>query len=541
MQSPTRPHAARTVGCHAGCRVPEVGQRFPIRMVATLAALLLGCSAHSVLAAAQADAGGDPPATGSYRLADGGFQLYRSPDGQTSLTLGGQAIARYASWDWFGAPGEDPAYDYGFARARVDLRFRTSHVEVFIQPQFTQMVGLPDDAVAPPPRGPAGMGGLYYLHNQEEDPGEAGFHQAYLRLHDLAGSGLFIQGGRFAYSDGLEVMRASDGKKFNALKEMRLGDRMISPFDWSAFARSFDGGMLGYDDEWCNVTTSYTNPTQGGWDEDMNSTIADISIATATVTAKKGAVLPQTELAVFYYDYRDSRQVTQRVDNSGIGFSPDGVDIAISMLGGHALGIYDAGPGQFDVVAWGGAQFGDWYGLDHQAYAVDAEIGYQFTAVPWKPWLRLGYFLGSGDSDPTDGTHGTFFQMAPGTRKYQLLPFCNLMNAQDLFAQAIVTPHARLTLRSEYHLISLAESADRWYMGSGPTQDEGAIFGYLARPSNGERDLAQEWDVVANYTVNPHFNLLFSYSHVIGGEVVEGLYSADGDADHLSLELQGRF
>jgi len=47
--------------------------------------------------------------------------------------------------------------------------------------------------------------------------------------------------GRLEYGDGLEVLEKSDGQHFNMLKTMRLGDRMISSFGWSAFGRSFDG------------------------------------------------------------------------------------------------------------------------------------------------------------------------------------------------------------------------------------------------------------------------------------------------------------
>jgi hypothetical protein len=252
-------------------------------------------------------------------------------------------------------------------------------------------------------------------------------------------------------------------------------------------------------------------------------------------------LIPGAEVAGFYYYYKDNRDVTQRADNSGITTSVDGVDIDIHMAGGRLLGVYDLGPGQLDVLFWGGAQFGDWYGLDQRAYAADGEAGYQFTKIPWKPWLRIGYYYGSGDDDPSDGDHGTFFQMAPGTRKYELLPFCDLMNTQDLFVQLIAKPVDKLTLRTEYHYIQLSESNDRWYMGSGPTQEKGSIFGYIARPSNGKDSLAQEIDLITTYNFNPHCNLVLSYSHVFGGDVISNIYSVSDGADYFSLEMQLKF
>ncbi|MDP8290342.1 MAG: alginate export family protein, partial [Candidatus Susulua stagnicola] len=415
------------------------------------------------------------------------------------------------------------------------------YMNIFVQPQYVHMFGLPDDAVSSSPNGPLGMGGLYYLHNKQENPYKFGVHQAYLQFQNILDQSISLKAGRFEYCDGLEVLNKADGKKFNTVKKMRLADRLISSFGWSAFSRSFDGGLFSYDNDKINFTSSFFYPTQGGWEKGMNETIEDIKITTATLTAKQGVLLSGVEIAGFYYNYKDDRNVTQRIDNSGISTSADGVNIDIHMIGGHLLGVYDLGPGQLDVLLWGGGQFGDWYELSQQAYAVDGEIGYQFTKFPWKPWLRMGYFMGSGDDNAGDDDHGTFFQMAPGTRKYELLPFCDLMNTQDLFFQIITKPLKKLTLRADYHFIWLTESKDKWYMGSGPTQEEGSIFGYLARPTNGEDDLAQELDLIVNYAVNPQCNIVLSYSHIFGKDVIEKIYPGNDDADYVSMEMQLKF
>jgi hypothetical protein len=403
------------------------------------------------------------------------------------------------------------------------------------------MFCLPNDAVSPSPNGPLGMGGLYYLHNQpHKNPYKFGFHQLYLQFQNLFNQGITLRGGRFEYSDGLEVLREIDGAKFNTVKKMRLADRLISPFEWSAFSRSFDGGLASYDNRYINVTSSFFFPTQGGWEKDMNDTMTDIKITTATLTIKRDAIIPGAQAAAFYYNYNDDRSVTQRVDNTAT-FAPGGVDINIHMFGGHLLGVYDFGPGQGDVLFWGGGQFGDWYELDHQAYAFDAEMGYQFTKLPLKPWLRMGYSRSSGDDDGKDSEHETFFQMAPGTRKFELLPFYDLMNSQDLFFQFIVKPVNKATLRTEYHIIHVTEDNDRWYMGSGPTQEKGSIFGYLARPTFGESNLAQELDVILQTALHPHCDLIFSYSHVFGKDVIKRIYNEDNHANFFSVELQLKF
>ena len=376
-----------------------------------------------------------------YSFPEGGFKLYESEDKDEKLTLGGSILYRYAYWNWFGTDkGNNTNNDYSFSfqRTRLNLKYTSEDMEIFFQPQYVHMFNLPNDAVSDV-TGPFGMGGLYYLHNPEENPYDFGVHQVYVHWRDLFDTKLFFKGGRFEYSDGLEVKDEKDGKKFNILKNMRIADRMISPFGWSAFGRSFDGTLAGWDDDRFNLTTSFFYPTQGGWEQDIDETINDIDIFTTTLTAKKGSLLPDTELATFFYNYGDKRDCTQRPDNEGRSCSH--ADIDIQMYGGHILGIYDWGPGQVDTLLWGGVQTGDWYDRDHDAYAIAGEIGYQFTKMSWKPWFRTGYFIGSGDSNPADGDHETFFQMAPGTRKYQLYPYYDLENNRDFFVQLITVQH----------------------------------------------------------------------------------------------------
>ncbi len=475
-----------------------------------------------------------------YDFAKGGFELYQSEDGSQRLTFGGAVFGRYAYWNWFEGPSHDNEYSYEFQRTRLHLKYTSTYWTAFIQPQYVTMWDVPDDAFKAPPEACLGMGALYAEHNHDTTPGDVGIHQAYVLLHPSSQS-WELRLGRFEYTDGLEVFDKADGRHFNMLKTMRLGDRMISAFGWSAFGRSFDGGTVQYDNDALNGTAGFFYPTQGGWEEDIDTTIDDISIGTFTLTTKKGAFIPGMEIAGFYYNYRDDRNVNQRVDNQPTTKPSDRIDLDIDMVGGHAIGIYPIGSGQMDVLFWGGYQFGDWYELNQRAFAFSGEAGYQFTEVYAQPWFRVGYYIGSGDGDPTDGDHGTFFQMAPGTRKYNLLPYCDLMNTEDIFVQLITYPMKNMMVRTDYHVLRLNEEDDLWYMGSGPTQESGNIFGYLGRPAHGNDDLSQEFDLLVNYKLNPHLTLLGSYSHIFGGDVVEGVYTENDDADYLAVALSLEF
>lgn len=459
--------------------------------------------------------------------------------GERSWNFSGELLVRYEDWDWFGSNAN--SYSYEFARARLNGSVTWKGIEVFLQPQFVYMANVPDDASLSAFQGPSGMGALYYIHNQDSTIESFGLHQAWLKVSPLVDTDLSLKIGRFTYASGLEHLRAQDGKKFNMLKTLRLGDRLISSFEWSAFARAFDGLQIDYErNDDIEITASLTCPTQGGWEKDFNESLDQVRISSLVVTLPKDRYITGTESSVFMYKYEDERSCTQRIDNTGSN-TATAVDIDINLIGAHSIGIHKLGQGQLDHLLWGTYQWGKWYGQDHRAYAITAEAGYQWIHAPLKPWFRMGYFYGSGDDDPGDHRHETFFQMAPGTRKYQLFPYYDLQNIEYVFAQLYLFINTELKIRLDYSWNHLAESNDRWYMGTGATQDSGQIFGYLGRPSNGDTDLSNEASVMFIYEPTSFMSCNLFYSHVWGGDVIEHIYPDKADANYLSLEVAFNF
>lgn len=84
------------------------------------------------------------------------------------------------------------------------------------------------------------------------------------------------------------------------------------------------------------------------------------------------------------------------------------------------------------------------------------------ATLKWKPWLRSGLSLSSGDGNPGDNKHNSFFQVMPTPRLFARFPFFNMMNNQDIYAGITVKPHARLSLSSEFHSLSLRNRNDLW-------------------------------------------------------------------------------
>lgn len=457
-------------------------------------------------------------------------------EAKSEITADLEVLGRYENWNWFTpSASANNAYDYFFTRTQIGISYKTSLINAYVQAQNTAMLGLPDDAVAQAPAGALGLGAIYYLHDGKQDAQSTIIRQAYAELPNISGSNIALKGGRFDYLDGKEVMY--ENQKVNWLKNLRLSEKLIGPFGWAAFCRSFDGVQLSYAQPAFNLTALASHPTEGGFTKSAHKTMDDIDLAALTLTMKYDTLVPHVEGRLFYYYYDDSRDIA-KVDNTPGGNTLNQGDISINTYGMHLLATKKTDSGIFDALLWGAFQDGDWGQLEHKAWAVSIEGGYQFTGVSGKPWLRVGYSASSGDNNPDDNNHGTFYQLLPTARKYALFPFYNMMNSQDLFAQIIVKPQQKLALRADWHLLNLSESEDRWYMGAGPTRNEGAVFGYIGRPSSGARDLATVLELTAMLDLTENIAATAYYGHAFGGDVIENIYPEDKDADFFYLELK---
>jgi len=190
-----------------------------------------------------------------------------------------------------------------------------------------------------------------------------------------------------------------------------------------------------------------------------------------------------------------------------------------------------------DVLVWACGQSGDWGSVDHRAWAYAVEAGYQLPRLPAAPWLRAGLSRASGDDDPADHHHRTFFQIIPTPRIYAQFPFYNLMNGEDLFAQMILKPHPKVSLRRDLHRLRLTEAADLWYAGGGATNAQ--VFGYSGTTSGGSRLLAHLAEVSVTVTVHRKVTAYAYYGRAFAGSVVAGTFPG-GDASLGYVEMTFR-
>jgi hypothetical protein len=456
----------------------------------------------------------------------------------TSITASGEITARNTYENWFepALPNVNNSYDYFFTRTRLAIALRNPYINAYVQAQDVHMWNLPENSIAPAPQGAMGSGATYYSHAKSDTDHSLIIRQAYLDFPKLFLKGLSARIGRFDYADGQEVTYKKN-PKVTWLKNARLSDRMLGAFDWSSYNRSFDGLQMAYDAKTFNLYVSVTHPTQGGYENNAQKTISSINLGNITGTMKYGEWLKNTEARVFYYYYNDRRNIPNILGQSGLKDGP----IRINTFGTHWLHTESIKSGVFDMLFWGALQDGKWGAVDHRAWAVAIEGGFQFTNVLCKPWIRGGYFVSSGDKDPKDGKHGTFYQMLPTARKYAFFPFYNLMNNEDLFIQTILKPREAFSIRADLHSLSLQKPQDLWYVGAGPTQGSGTIFGYTGRPSNNHKGLATVLDISPSYTFSKHLSANLYYGHVFGKDVIKSIYQNNSNGDLFFIEMKVQF
>ncbi len=314
----------------------------------------------------------------------------------------------------------------------------------------------------------------------------------------------------------------------------RIESRLIGDFEWSLYQRRFDGARLDVNRGRWHFNAGAFMPTQGGYEESTNLTITRIQLATAAASR----ATDRAESQAFVHAYRDRRKAAMAVvDNRLTGDQRPDVTIA-SIGGSHAQLIATRG-GELDVVAWGAAQLGGWYGAPHRAGSVALEAGHRWPRAGWRPWLRAGYLWASGDDAWDDDTHTTFFQMLPSSRKYALSSAYAQMNLRDAFVQAVIEP-SRFNARIEVHRLALASGADLWYQGSGATASGGRFFGFAGRFADGETSLGTVLEGTFEVPIRKYWSVNAYAGTMWGGGVVSRWFT-DKRLTFWSLENVIRF
>ncbi len=444
---------------------------------------------------------------------------------------------RAEGWNWFQGNTGNSDYSLWNSLLRVGIGQTGERVDWFIEGEQPSILGLPNDAVVAAPQGQLGLGGTYFAANNNHTNEANGFvKQAFVNFKRLGPAALKI--GRFEYFDGAEV-KPTDPLLATVI-QTRISSRLISNFGFSAVQRAFDGLQFSLNSGQNNLTFFGARPTQGvfqvkGMDE------LDVDIYAGTYTRSVSSKQNAGEFRVFAMGYIDHRTLVLKTDNrSQKDRAADQGKIEIATYGLDYAHVYSADrAGKFDFLLWGALQNGSWGSQSQHAGAFVGEAGWQLPVRMLKPWVSAGYSYGSGDGDPNNGRHSTFFQLLPTPRQYARFPFYNMMNNEDAYGTVNLRPVSKVSLRSEVHALRLASASDLWYLGGGAFQPK--TFGYTGRPSNGNRGLANVWDLGADYQVTHSFSATLYYGHGWGKGVVAAIYPKDANGQLIFLETNYRF
>ncbi len=455
------------------------------------------------------------------------------------VVVAGALRTRAYSWNWFGdTPNGDYTYPGSIARLGFSQSRKTYEWQLELALPF--VLNLPEAAIAPGAQGQLGLGATYVAANNNRTNAAALFvKQASIRLKGLGGiEGQSLKVGRLEFNDGAEV--TPKNATLAALKRDRVSQRLIGNFGFSDVGRSFDGAQYSLNGAALNFTFLGGRPTQGvfqvnGWGE------LKVNIFYGALTGQVGGDRHAAEWRVFGLGYGDYRDNVVKTDNRPLDTRrADTVSVVVATYGGHYVNVAATRAGAVDVLVWGALQTGSWGALAQRAGALAAEVGWQPPVLgPLKPWFRGGYDYGSGDSNPTDGEHGTFFQVLPTPRIYARFPFFNMMNTADAFGEIILRPSGRVTLRADAHALRLADTNDVWYLGGGAFQP--GTFGYTGRPSNGHSGLATLYDASGDYSVSSHVAFGIYYGYAAGKSVAWAIYGSGNHAHFGYGELLLRF
>lgn len=445
--------------------------------------------------------------------------------------------ARIEGWDWFAAPPYENSYAYVDSLLRLSLSQSVQHWDWKLELSQPAILDAPSNAVAPGAQGQLGLGATYYASSSNNSyPAAAFFKQGYLRYHfGGAHADKNIRVGRFEFFEGLETKPHNPA--MNWLQVNRVSQRLISNFGFTNAQRSFDGADAHYGRGSWDITAFAARSDQGVFNMNGNP---ELNVDAQYLAFTKYALHQHVLWRAFAIGYHDGRTGVTKTDNRPLPVrSADHHNIRLGTYGGDIITVAPVGSGQFDFLAWGVYQNGSWGTQSDSAGAAAIEGGYQLTHVRSTPWLRAGWFQSSGDNNPTDNKHTTFFQLLPTPRSYARFPFFNLMNNTDEFISLMDKPVKTLALRSDVHGLQLTSGKDLWYLGGGAFDNK--VFGFVGRPANGHTSLATLADISADWSPSESVSVGLYYGYSWGKTVVAAIYPTGRNAQFAYAELDYHF
>jgi hypothetical protein len=482
--------------------------------------------AAGLVALALAFGGPTPAGAADPDPSDDGFRLTPSISWSRDKERIDLSISTRGRIEWWNAFTDTTDRFYAL-RTRVGLKYSYDDLlTLFAEYQSVQMFSMS-------PSG-GGAGAAYWANSgMRSSAHDDSLRQFYAELRPV--DGLALRGGRFDIKDGTEVMYPEANWKY--LKVARASQRLVGTVGWTHVERSNEGLSTAYDFGDHHVYAFAARPTTGVFDVDDAYHRQDgITYGGLHFTAKRGVAIPDTEVRLFALAYQDDRSQSD-------GGQPR--DVNVYTAGFSTIGIHPVGPGNLDLFVWLAGQWGNFSTEDHLAAAGILEVGYQFPDVFLKPWFRVGVNVASGDGDPNDGDHNTFFNMLPTNHLYYgFADQFAFQNIVDWIAQLMLKPHPKVGINLMLHHIKLQTSDDIRYAGTGAFSKNAfpGGFGYTTRvpgtPGAGTRNAATELDAVLNVDVRKGVSVQAGFAQIWGHTVFNGFVDDDAQFGYVQVSLK---
>lgn len=324
-------------------------------------------------------------------------------------------------------------------------------------------------------------------------------------------------------------------------------ERLVGAFDWNNFGRTFDAVKLTYKGAGFSVDAFTSSPVVI-WHDKFNK--SDVFNQYGTQAHRdlflSGIYLTVDPLPFGTWDFYTFMldQAAGNVANVEGALTTAPVKGSLTAHSDFAtMGTRIKGdPKKLHGWEFGGEfayQAGKVRGLNLNAFAGTAGVGYNWLETPWKPRLYVEYNYASGDDSPaskkgavTGNDINTFQNLFPTNHKfYGIMDLFSWQNLQNVMVSTRVSPLKNLTLQLDYNAFWLANTNDAWYRANGLT----TVRPLNAAARRADSFAGQELDFVATWNATKYLQLQGGYSHFFAGAYLKDT-GPHSDADFAYLQ-----
>lgn len=290
--------------------------------------------------------------------------------------------------------------------------------------------------------------------------------------------------------------------------ELSYGDqRLIGAFNWDNVGRAFDGavarwttGPFRLDAFW---TRLHVDP-----DKEFARALGDDFMGLYGTFASDKLTIDAYVLGLY--------------DRGGRLVNEEGLE-TLRFPGGGEMHLYTPGV-RVDAKPLPGLhfngevalQFGKRGDLDVEAWAFHTSADWT-APVAMAPRFLVGYDRASGDSDPGDGTWGTFENLFPTNHdKYGLIDLAAWKNLSDFYVGAAFQPVEPVVIAATVHWLARANDGDTFYRANGTPLRPLAV----ARITDA-MNVGTELDLTATWVMGKGLGALLGWSKLWAGDFLD--------------------